>query len=143
MRPIIVVLAIAAALLVQAPADAAPPARGEDPAYSASATAVALPPVTVSVYVAPHIPQEIVERLLAEASDLWRPVGVTFAWVRGPEEIAPYGRTGDAARYRPSTLRVGSRIGSHRVCRTLVKFSAFTKARMGPNRCSAKNPMLT
>ncbi len=36
---------------------------------------------------------------------MWRANGITFLWVPGPEEVAPYGR-GEDGSYRPSTLRV-------------------------------------
>jgi hypothetical protein len=52
------------------------------------------------------VPESTVTRLLAEAADVWRPNGITFLWIPGPEEVAPYGRTGEDGRYRPSTLRV-------------------------------------
>ncbi|HWF86592.1 MAG TPA: hypothetical protein VG222_17155 [Vicinamibacterales bacterium] len=107
MRTAIAALTFAATFLPHAPADAAPRSHGEDPSSVPSASSArALPPITVSVYVAPHVPQSTVTRLLAEAADVWRPNGITFLWVPGPEEVAPYGRAGEDGRYRPSTLRV-------------------------------------
>ncbi len=107
MRTAIAALTVAAAFLSHAPADAAPRSHSEDPSSAPSASAArTLPPITVRVYVAPHVPQSTVTRLLAEAADVWRPNGITFLWVPGPEEVAPYGRSGEDGRYRPSTLRV-------------------------------------
>jgi hypothetical protein len=108
MRTSFAVVAIAAFLLARAPVNAALPSSIEDPsgAVSAVSSAIVPPPMTVSVYVAPHIPPPIVARLLNEAADVWRSIGVTFVWVRGPEEVAPYGRAGEDGRYRPLTLRV-------------------------------------
>lgn len=107
MRTAIAVLTIAADLLIYAPADAAHRARGEETSRAPSASAAAiLPPMAISVYVAPHIPAWTVARMLAETDDVWRSNGFTFVWQRGPAEVAPYGRAGDDGRYRPSTLRV-------------------------------------
>ncbi len=107
MRNAITALTLAAALLTHASADAAPRSPREEPSRTAAASSTrALPPMTVSVYVAPHITSSVVSRLLTETDDLWRPTGVSFVWTRGPEEVAPYGRAGDEPRYRPSTLRV-------------------------------------
>jgi hypothetical protein len=107
MRAVTAALTVAAVLLASAPADAAPRPSHEGPSRApAASSAIALPPIMVSVYVAPHISSSMVARLLAEAGDVWRPIGITFVWVRGPEEVAPYGRAGEDGRYRPSTLRV-------------------------------------
>ena len=99
-------LTIVAVLLPYARVGAASRARGEGaPHTPAASSTIALPPVMVSVYAAPHIPASTIARMLAETADVWRPNGVTFVWMRGPEEVAPYGRDG-GTRYRPSTLRV-------------------------------------
>jgi hypothetical protein len=105
MRTAIPAFTIAVGLLISATADAVPRTTREEAARAPIASP-ALPPIIISVYVAPHIPASTVARLLAETDDIWRPNGFTFVWQRGPAEVAPYGRTGDANRYQPSTLRV-------------------------------------
>jgi hypothetical protein len=106
MRTSIAALAIAADLLMLAPAGAATVARAEERSSEASASRLTPPLLIVAVYVAPGIPASTVARMLAETDDVWRPNGLTFVWQRAPAEAAPYGRAGEAGRYRPSTLRV-------------------------------------
>ena len=107
MRTFITGIVVMAALLAQTPADAASPSRSEDPSGNANAASVLAPPsVMVNVYVAPHIAPSLVTRVLTEASDVWRPTGVTFVWIVDREDGTPYGRGAEARPYQRSTLHV-------------------------------------
>jgi hypothetical protein len=68
-------LSIAAmSLLTLASAAAIPPLRG-------------IPPIGVTVVVAPEVPPRLVSMLLAETDAIWRPTGVEFAWQVGRSSI--------------------------------------------------------
>jgi hypothetical protein len=68
-------LSIAAmSLLTLANAAAIPPLRG-------------IPPIGVTVVVAPEVPARLVSMLLAETDAIWRPTGITFVWQRESSTI--------------------------------------------------------
>ena len=116
MRTVILTFIVSAGLLAAAPIDADTRAdRGESSTAPNASSARTLPPIGVSVLVAPQIPSATVSRLLAETAEIWRPNGVTFDWLF-PSPAGAYGETPDPGRYRASTLTVtiGNERGSAR-----------------------------
>jgi hypothetical protein len=98
MRNAIAPLTLAFALLSCGPAHAEP--AGALPTN-------ALPPIVISLYVAPNVPASTVTTMLKEADDIWRSAGFRFIWQRGAAEVTPYARSSESGRYLPSsTLRV-------------------------------------
>jgi len=67
---------------------------------------VELPPVTITISVAPDISPSLVKRVLREATEIWRPAGVTFDWRRGALEVVPYARMSETGPYRSATPRI-------------------------------------
>jgi len=68
---LIAITVVAAALLAASSLDEAPAASRQ------------MPPLVVSVSVDPDLSPKVVSRLLAEATEIWKPAGVTFEWRRG------------------------------------------------------------
>lgn len=97
MRNAIASLTLAVALLSGAAAHA-------EPASAPSANA--LPPIVISLSVAPNIPASTVKAMLREADEIWKPAGFRFIWQRVAAAVTPYARSSEAGRHLPSTLRV-------------------------------------
>lgn len=70
------------------------------------ASSPAIPPMVVNVTATPEASPELVARILAEASAIWRPSGVTFIWQRPAREVVPYSRASDTGPSVPNTLRL-------------------------------------
>jgi hypothetical protein len=79
-----------------------------------AAPVTTLPPMVVTVWASGEVSPSLVPLILAETDAVWRSTGFVFVWRRAARGVEPYERTGEAAPYTSSTLRVvvGDETGS-------------------------------
>jgi hypothetical protein len=65
-----------------------------------------VPPMVVTLSVAPEVPPSLVKLVLAEADAIWRAAGISFVWQRAARQLMPYERVSETGPVEASTLRL-------------------------------------
>jgi hypothetical protein len=84
-------------------------------AAAPAASAADIPPMIVTVITVSDISPQLVAAVLAEASAIWRPSGVSFVW-RGLPRATPSAQASESGPFVPNTLRliIGPSVGTGR-----------------------------